>query len=100
MNFPLKLLTMIKIEITAAVNPAHDYSIYAEGQRISTPRTGVFSNQWDESDISYLLSDRQFKKFEAGEYCFQIPTWKIRLLQNRRAAANNTELRFLSHWNS
>lgn len=87
------------IEINTSVNPAEDMTVYCEGKRLSQPTTGIFSHFWDKSDLCKILTEKQIKELEAGKYTFNVPTWKIRLLQGKRAAKDNTELRFLMQWN-
>jgi len=89
----------MQIEINASINPAEDMTVYAEGKRISQPTNGIFSHFWDESDLCKILTERQINELESGKYQFNVPTWKIRLLQGKRAAKDNTELRFLMQWN-
>lgn len=89
----------MQIEINASINPAEDMQVYCEGKRISQPTNGIFSHFWDESDLCKILTEKQIKELEAGKYTFNVPTWKIRLLQGKRAAKDNTELIFLMQWN-
>lgn len=89
----------MKIEINCPVNPTEDMTVYCEGKRVSQPTNGIFAHYWDESDLSKILTDTQMKQLEGGKYAFNVPTWKIRLLQGTRAAKDNTELRFLMQWN-
>lgn len=89
----------MQIEINASINPAEDMTVYCEGKRLSQPTAGIFSHFWDESDLCKILTEKQIKEMEAGKYTFNVPTWKIRLLQGKRAAKDNTELRFLMQWN-
>jgi hypothetical protein len=88
----------MQIEINASINPAEDMTVYAEGKRISQPTNGIFSHFWDESDLCKILTEKQVKELEEGKYQFNVPTWQIRLLQGKRAAKDNTELRFLMQW--
>lgn len=89
----------MQIEINASINPAEDMTVYFEGKRLSQPTNGIFSHFWDESDLCKILTERQIKELEEGKYQFNVPTWKIRLLQGKRAAKDNTELKFLMQWN-
>jgi len=86
------------IEINTSINPAEDMTVYAEGKRISQPTNGIFSHFWDESDLCKILTEKQIDELEGGKYQFNVPTWQIRLLQGKRAAKDNTELRFLMQW--
>ena len=85
-------------EINASINPAEDITVYAEGKRISQPTNGIFSHFWDESDLCKILTEKQIDDLEGGKYQFNVPTWQIKLLQGKRAAKDNTELRFLMQW--
>lgn len=88
----------MKIEIHSSINPAEDMTVYCEGGRLSQPANGIYSHFWDESDLSKILDEKQMNDLENGKYEFNIPTWKVRLLQGKRAAKDNTELRFLMQW--
>lgn len=88
----------MEIEINAPTNPANGMTIYAEGKRLSKPTHGIFAHFWEEEDLYKILSDKQIKEMEAGKYLFNVATWKIRLLQGKRAAKDNTELKFLMQW--
>lgn len=88
----------MKIEIHAATDPAHDMIVRAEGKTIHQPYSGIFSLWWDIDDLSKLLSDKQIENLIAGEYVFNVPTWKIRLLQCQKPATTKEQLVFISQW--
>lgn len=78
------------------VQPTNDLLVYAEGNQISRPPYGMLSHFWDESDIEKVLTESQFKKFETGQYQFEIPAWKVRILQGRHVPKNREQLLFSS----
>lgn len=89
----------MKIEINAPINPAEDYTIYTEeGKRLTQPRGGIFAHYWDDGDVEMLIGEKDFNKFQAGKYEFNIPAWKVRLIEGKTAAKNNEQLKFISQF--
>lgn len=72
------------MKITICNNaPTNDLTVWADGKRISRPGAGMFGFYWDESAIENLLSEKQYREFEAGAYEFNVPDWKINLLTGK-----------------
>lgn len=89
----------MKIEIHNPINPADGYTVYFDGnKRLPRYRPGIKPTQWEESEIEILLGD-MYPKFEAGQYSFNIPAWKIHLLTGKKPAQTNEQLRFLTALN-
>jgi len=88
----------MKIEINSPISPCYGMTIYCEDGRLSQPTNGIFSHFWDEGDLCKILSEKQIQQLENEKYEFEVPTWKVRLLQGKKAAKDNTGLRLLMQW--
>lgn len=89
----------MKIEIHSPVDPSNDYWIYISGtQKRLTHGYGVFRHQWDDDDILKLLGESQYKQFEAGKYTFDLPSWKVNILEGRHVPSNREQLLFSSQF--
>ena len=75
---------------------ASDCSIWIEGKRISRPdaKLNCFAHIWDDSDIEKLLTESQYRQFEAGKYIFDIPAWKINIITCNGFPRNKEQLLF------
>jgi hypothetical protein len=88
----------MKIVINAPSHPANGYEIIVEEKHLINPNSWMRPREWDESEISDLLTERQYQLFEDGKYEFDVPTWKIRLIQNEMAPKTREHLLFISQF--
>ena len=90
----------MKLEILSSTNPAKGYNLYVDNKALSKPNGGMFPRDWDEDEVSKLIGETNFNKFLNGKYLFEVPAWKVNLIEGKRAASTREQLLFISQFQS
>ena len=76
------------------------FNIYADNIMLSKPTVGMNPREWSEDEIESLLGQSLYKKIENGQFTFTLPTWKIRLIEGKKAAKTREQLLFISQFSN
>lgn len=84
-------INIMKIEIT---NEGEYFHIYKQGEArpFRNMRANINLFAFYEDDILNLLGEKKYKKFELGQYVFDIPANHIKLITGERSAQTRNEL--------
>jgi hypothetical protein len=90
----------MQVEIYSPSHPANGYEVYIKGttKRLRTYTTSMFPSNWDEDEICKLLGETDYKRFEEGHYLFNLPNWKIGILEGTQPAKTREQLLFISQF--
>jgi len=72
------------------------YHVYADSKMLSTPKVSMNTREWDDNEIEHLIGQNNYLQFEQGKYTFNLPTWKIRLIEGKQTAKTREQLLFIS----
>jgi hypothetical protein len=90
----------MKITINAPGRPDNDYTISYDGNKmLRNPQSFMFPLQWDDEDIIKLIGESEYDKFQDGsKYEFDIPAWKVRIIECKHVPKNREQLLFSSQF--
>lgn len=87
----------MKIEIINPGSPVHCNNVFADDKPTAAPKSSVCDPWgWDDDELMLLLGDKNWAKFEKGQFLFNIPTSHFKLITGQRPCKNNYELKLLS----
>lgn len=93
----------MKITIFAPEPPftrGHQIRISETNKSVKNSHSGMFRSDFDEDEISYIIGEKNFDKFEnSGKYEFDIPAWKIKVIEDNFVPKTREQMVFSLYWN-
>lgn len=68
-------------------------AIYAENKRISNKNAGLRRTDFSEDEIFLIIGEKNFEKYQSGQYIFDVPKWKIDVISGRGTNVNGKNQR-------